>query len=88
MLLGINVSPTISRQCCHGFVIRSRLSAILGNLFTLQGTKVLEDREVRAPFCCVAEGAPPRQGFNSVVKYTGSRTSPEWMDLERGNVFV
>jgi len=49
----------------------------------LRGTKVLEDREVRSPYCYVTEGAPQRQAYQSVLKYTGVGVAPEWMDVER-----
>ena len=35
----------------------------------------------------VAEDAPQRQVFQSVLKYTGPGNVPEWMDKERGDIF-
>ena len=49
-----------------------------------QGTKVLEDREVRHSFCYVTEGTPRQQASQQVSKYTGASSSPEWMDVEPG----
>jgi hypothetical protein len=57
------------------------------NLIALQGERVLEDREVRQPFVYVTEGAPQRQAVQSVIKYTGTLSIPEWMDIEQGSVF-
>ena len=65
----------------------SSLSALVGNFVVPQGTKVLEDREVRSSFCHVSEGNPGQQAFQPVIKYTGARSAPEWMDIELGIVF-
>ena len=62
------------------------LMILLETLIALQGTKVLEDREVRYNFCYVTEGAPQQEGFQSVLKYTGTRNNPQWMDVEPGKV--
>lgn len=35
----------------------------------------------------MTEGLPERQAFQSVIKYTGACSAPEWMDIEQGSVF-
>ena len=52
----------------------------------MQGTKVLEDREIRFSFRILAEDAPPQHGFSGITKYTGSLAAPEWEDVEPGRV--
>jgi len=54
---------------------------------SLQGTKVLEDRELRNPLSWLSVDAPPRHIFSPIVKYTGALVAPEWEDIERGIVF-
>ena len=51
-----------------------------------QGTKVLEDREIRHDFCELSEGAPPQAVSPRISKYIGSLVSPEWIDVEEGTV--
>ena len=58
------------------------------DLIPLQGTKILEDREVRHSFCVSAKGAPPQHGTARIIKYTGALASPEWKDVEPGSVFL
>jgi len=53
---------------------------------SMQGTRVLEDREIRFSFRILAEDAPPQHGFSGITKYTGSLTAPEWEDVEPGRV--
>ena len=53
----------------------------------IQGTRVLEDREIRFSFRILAEDAPPQHGFSGITKYTGSLAAPEWEDVEPGKVF-
>lgn len=53
----------------------------------MQGTKVLEDREVRHRFRVSTEGAPPQDVSTEITKYTGALASPEWEDIEPGRVF-
>ena len=55
--------------------------------FALQGTKVLEDREIRHGFCVLNEGSPPQSAWAGITKFTGDLTSPEWEDVEPGSVF-
>ena len=62
------------------------LSILLNEFVVLQGTKVLEDREVRRVFCNTTEGVLDKQAFQSVVKYTGANNNPQWMDIEQGSV--
>ena len=88
MSQGKDVSPAVSRACYCGFVIRRRSLTLLDNFIALQGTKVLEDREVRFLLCYISEGAPQREASSSVFKYTGALSTPQWMDTELGSVFV
>jgi len=57
------------------------------DLIVPQGTKVLEDREIRHSFAVVTTGSPARGASPGIVKYTGSLVSPEWEDAEPGRVF-
>jgi len=57
------------------------------NHIVLQGTKVLEDREIRHSFYMTSEDIPPQHVFSRVVKYTGTLATPEWDDVEEGRVF-
>jgi len=57
------------------------------DLIILQGTKVLEDREIRHGFSMSAKGSPPRRGFGRISKYTGALLAPKWEDVESGRVF-
>ena len=57
------------------------------NPVALQGTKVLEDREIRHGFGWVSEDAPPRYLSPKVVKYTGALAAPEWTDIKQGRLF-
>ena len=88
-LRGISVFLAVSRPCYHGFVIPLLLSILLNDFVASQGTKVLEDREVRSSYCYVTEGTSRGRGqaFQSILKYTGKRAAPEWVDLEQGIVF-
>ena len=78
---------TVLKTCYCGFVFRHHLLVLSNNFITLQGTKVLEDREVRFNLCYTTEGTPQRQALSAVFKYTGARSTPEWIDIERGSVF-
>ena len=42
---------------------------------------------MRFTFCFVTYDAPEQQASTPVLRYTGTRKSPEWMDIERGSVF-
>ena len=53
----------------------------------MQGTKVLEDREVRHSLCYATEDAPRRQASQSILRYTGTQGVPGWTDKEQGSVF-
>jgi len=57
------------------------------NSIGLQGTKVLEDREIRHSFCVTNEGSPPQSASPGITKYTGALAAPEWEDTEPGRVF-
>jgi len=48
----------------------------------LQGTKILEDREIRQRFHTPSQGTPPKHCFSDIIKYTGALDSPEWKDVE------
>ena len=52
----------------------------------LQGTKVLEDREIRLARVTVTEGTPPKYSLPEITKYTGDSATPEWKDVEPGRV--
>ena len=52
----------------------------------LQGTKVLEDREIRLARSVVTEGSPPTHSYAEITKYTGDLAAPEWKDIEPGRV--
>ena len=54
------------------------------NCVSLQGTKVLEDREIRSEHCIMKEGSPPQSSCPNIAKYTGDLASPEWKDIEPG----
>ena len=58
------------------------------DLIALQGTKVLEDREIRHSFCITARGEPPQHASPRISKYTGDLTAPKWEDVEPGRVFI
>ena len=69
-----------------------RVEPSLQRLFELnsidpQGTKILEDREIRHGFCWTSEDTPPQEASPRIVKYTGSLVSPEWEDVEKGTAF-
>jgi len=57
------------------------------NFIATQGTKVLEDREIRLDFCWTSVDTPPRLVFPKVAKYTGPLVAPEWEDAEKGRAF-
>ena len=52
----------------------------------LQGTKVLEDREIRLIRTITAVGIPPDHVPENITKYTGALVPPEWKDVEPGRV--
>jgi len=56
------------------------------DLTVLQGTKVIEDHEIRHSFNVTAQGSPPRRGQAIISKYTGALFAPEWEDIELGRV--
>ena len=57
------------------------------NSIVLQGTKILEDREVRHKRCAVTKHAPQEHTSTRIIKYTGDLASPQWKDVEPGRVF-
>jgi len=59
----------------------------LNSIAPAQGTKVLEDREIRLRVGRCAKGAPPQQISPGITKYTGALATPEWKDVEPGRVF-
>jgi len=63
------------------------LSSLLADFVPLQGTRVLQDREIRLNSCYVTQDAPKRWASVSVIKYTGAGSAPQWMDTEPGSVF-
>ena len=74
---------TESGSLCTILTLRFGLNSI-----ALQGTKVLEDREIRLDFIRCAEGAPPQHACPRIIKYTGALAEPEWYDVEPGRVFT
>jgi len=52
----------------------------------LQGTKVLQDREIRLSRLIISEDAPATQSSSVITKYTGDSTTPNWKDVEPGRV--
>jgi len=88
MLWEISVFLTTLRLCYRGFVMPNLYLAFEFNSTCLQGTKVLEDREIRLRFCSVSEDAPPQHISLRIVKYTGTLVSPQWEDVEPGRVFT
>ena len=56
------------------------------NFIALQGTKVLENREIRSTFH-VTEDVPPQHALPGIAKYTGNLTEPGWKDVDPGRVF-
>jgi len=52
----------------------------------LQGTKVLEDREIRLVHSAISLGSPPTHSFPEISKYTGALATPQWKDVEPGRV--
>ena len=58
------------------------------NSVALQGTKILEDREVRHNFASTSEDTPPQYVSPEVVKYTGALIAPEWQDVEEGRALI
>ena len=77
---------TILRSCCRGYVSHIIDLAYQIDFHRSQGTKVLEHREIRHRFFVSAEGAPPQKATPRITKYTGTRVSPEWQDVEKGAV--
>ena len=63
------------------------LSVSLHHPVTLQGTKVLKDRELRTGRAQVTEGAPLDPAHATIIRYTGMSSAPEWIDIEPGNIF-
>ena len=57
------------------------------DLIALQGTKVLEDREIRHSFYRTAEDEPPQHASPRISKYTGDLATPKWEDIEPGSVY-
>jgi len=71
-----------SGSSCKSSIWRFRLNSI-----ALQGTRILEEREIRCELCMVAEDAPPQHTSSRFVKYTGDLALPVWEDVELGRVF-
>ena len=82
-----NTYRVISFPCCRGFVVRNIYLAFELNSIILQGTKVLEDREIRHDFIWPSEDAPAQHVSPKVVKYTGTLVAPQWEDIEQGILF-
>jgi len=54
------------------------------NFIVPQGTKVLEDREIRRSFYETTEGAPAQHVLPKILKYTGTPAALKWKDEEQG----
>ena len=52
----------------------------------LQGTKILEDQEIRLVRTITAVGTPPHHVPEDITKYTGTLVAPGWKDVEPGRV--
>ena len=88
MLWGRSTFPTILRPCCHGYVNHIIDFACRIDFLCSQGTKVLEDREIRLDLFLTSEDAPPQSTSDEIVKYTGTLVSPKWKDVTKGAVFT
>ena len=84
---GIGASIAVSKKCYRGFVIYRLLLILLDNLIVLQGTKVLKDKEVRFGLSYTTEDTPQQHASPSVLKYTGTSSSPGWTDIDQGSIF-
>ena len=87
-LWGRSWSLAILRSCCRRYVNNVIDFACPIGFHRLQGTKVLEDREIRLPLFYAPECASPQKASLRIVKYTGSLVSPEWVDVEEGAVLA
>ena len=72
---------------------RVRRTVVFGWVFelnsaALQGTEIVEDREIRYGSYLSSESVPPRHASSRIVKYTGTLRAPEWEDVETGSVFT
>jgi len=52
-----------------------------------QGTKILDNREIRRRYSVSTKDTPPQHCSSYIVKYTGALTSPEWKDVDLCRVF-
>jgi hypothetical protein len=52
------------------------------NAVGIQGTKVLENREITRSMASVREGAPAGKILVEIIKYDGDQKEPAWMDTE------
>ena len=88
-LWGRSTFAEVLERCYCGCVNHIIDLACRTGFHRLQGTKVLEDREIRHRFCTVSEDAPPQRISHMISKYTGKAlVSPEWRDVEEGAVFT
>lgn len=53
------------------------------DVMAIQGTKVMENREIRTRIHVVREGAPAGDVLAQIVRYDGKKSEPRWMDIER-----
>jgi hypothetical protein len=51
---------------------------------SLQGTKVLKDREIRESFYWLSKISPTQHISSEILKYKGTADAPEWVDTEQG----
>lgn len=60
-----------------------RFTLLTGICVAIQGTKVLENREIRTTMYVVREGAPAKDVLARIVKYDGNLKEPRWIDIEQ-----
>lgn len=83
----------IRSRCFHDYALqglvssRSKLTLLTDGAIKIQGTKVLETREIRKTVRVTREGAPQNSAYARIIKYDGREKNPQWMDVERGTIF-
>ena len=87
-LRGRSLSLAVLCSCCRGYVNHVIDFACPIGFHRSQGTKVLEDREIRYRRCILSEDAPPQSVSSEIIRYSGTLVYPEWDDVEKGAVLV
>ena len=54
------------------------------NSFSLKGTKVLGDQEIRQSLSRTYEDPPEGNVSRKILKYKGATDAPAWLDIEEG----